>query len=74
MVRPNQLHRNDINGEYEGRRGLAQLQVDIIEAYDLYEYSNYAQALDFLFFWYRHDTERIITAFQEMRRRGVLIK
>ena len=74
MVRPNQLHRNDINEEYKGRRGRAQLQADIIEAYDLHEYSNYAQALDFLFSWYGKDTERIITAFQEMKRRGVIFK
>lgn len=74
MVKPNQLHRKDINGEYEGRRGLAQLQVDIIEAYDLYEYRNYAQALDFLFSWYGTDTERIITAFRELRRNGVIVK
>ena len=72
-VRPNQLQARDVKGTYEGRRGRRQLWADLYEAYQLYDSPNAAQALDYLFGWYKDDTERVITGFRAMRKAGVIL-
>lgn len=73
-TRPNQLHNRDAQAAYVGRKGKQQLWADLYEAYQLYDSPNAAQAIKFLFKWYGEDTERVITAFQWMRREGVILK